>query len=321
MLIAALTVTLIWLLLLVYGRYVNGIPSKEIIKYVVLTKAELKQRLRATTTEGELSSSKASPPRTKPVKLPSPLIYIPGYALYELAKLEQRAITMIHMLHNYMMQLHRYQWSFEGTVFLLNEMIGLALLILVVGSWLAYAMEEWAINGICLVVAVVLIINLLQSTKQMLDKRRKAMLMELPKLLTRITLLVGAGETVVQAFTKCVLQKQESKHPLYVEWREAVHQLNNGVSFSVAVERLNRNCSLQQMSLLTTYLLLSYRKGGEHFISSVQELNLSLWETRKQLARTKGEEGSSKMIFPLVGILLMVMILIVAPAIMMMNNM
>src|SRR5690606_31720836 len=139
---------------------------------------------------------------------------------------------------------------------------------------------------------------------QMLDTRRKAILMELPKLLTRITLLVGAGETVMQAFTKCVQHKPVSQHPLYVEWREAVHQLNNGVPFSSAVERLNRNCALQQMSLLTTYLLLSYRKGGEHFISSIQELNLSLWETRKHMARTRGEEGSSKMIFPLVGILL-----------------
>src|SRR5690606_21183617 len=181
MLVAALAITLLWLLLLYYGRFLNGVPSKENMTLYVQTKTELKQRLRAVADEADQTENQRSPRKHKPIKLPSPVIYTPAYSLYKLCKLEQRAITMLHLLHNYLVQLHRYQWSFEGTVFLLNEMIGFALLILVVGSWLAYISGEWVLNGICISIAIVLILNLLQSTKQMLDKRRKAILMELPK--------------------------------------------------------------------------------------------------------------------------------------------
>lgn len=314
MLIAAFLVTLLWLLLALQGLRSSLLPNEQFIAGVTLAKQEARQRQQAASGKPQAKRRKSSKPSSK-------LIYAPAYRLYNVAGLEQRAMTLLHVLHSYMLQLHRYQWSFDGTVYLLNEAVGQALLVLVVGCWLAYAAEEWAIAAISLVIAIVLVLNVFQSAKAALAQRRKAMLMELPKLLTRLTLLVGAGDSIQTGFIKCAQHKQASDHPLYVEWNEAVHELKNGVSFSVVVEKLNRNCAVQQMSLLTTILLLNYRKGGEHFISSVQELSLSLWETRKTMARTKGEEASSKMIFPLVGILLLLMMLIVAPAIFMMQNM
>lgn len=335
MLICALVTTALWLLLLWRGKRSKLLPDHKLILFIAESTTGIKRGQQTTrgkparklltgrngsnsSNSGNSINSSRSRQQHKPS---SELVHAPAYALYELAKLEQRAMTLLHMLHSYLLQLHRYQWSFEGTVYLLNEAIGKAMLTLLLGSWLCFVAREWAIAGISLVISSVLILNLLQATKSLLAQRRKLMLLELPKLLTRLTLLVGAGDSVVQSFIKCARHTEMSEHPLYMEWNEAVHELKNGAAFSVVVEKLNRNCALQQMSLLTTLLLLNYRKGGEHFISSVHELNLSLWETRKTIARTKGEEASAKMIFPLVGILLLVMVLIVAPAIFMMQNM
>jgi len=325
MLYAAVIITLLWLLLYMNGMRVNEQPSEEFARRMAHLKLEAKERQQAALGKGErLIKDKhkqraGKRKRAKPVKPTSKLIYAPAYVLYEKFKLEQRAPMLLHMLHSYLMQYHRYQWSFEATVFMLNESIGGAMLVLVAGCWLAYALNESAIAFVAVAVSIVIVLQLYQGTKNALAQRKRAMLMELPKLLTQLTLLVGAGDSVQQSFVKSIKNKQESKHPLYVEWNEAVFELSNGASFATVVEKLNRNCALQQMSMLTTILLLNYRKGGEHFINSVQELNMSLWESRKTISRLKGEEASSKMIFPLVGILFLVMVLVVAPAIFMMQ--
>jgi len=322
---AAVILTLLWLLLYMNGMRENEQPSEEFARRLAHLKLEAKERQQAALGKAEQSvtdkhKQKAGKrKKAKPVKPTSKLIYAPAYVLYEKLKLEQRAPMLLHMLHSYLMQYHRYQWSFEATVFMLNESIGGALLVLVAGCWLAYALNESAIALVAVAVSAVIVLQLYQGTKNALSQRKRAMLMELPKLLTQLTLLVGAGDSVQQSFVKSIKNKQESKHPLYVEWNEAVFELSNGASFVTVIEKLNRNCALQQMSMLTTILLLNYRKGGEHFINSVQELNMSLWESRKTIARLKGEEASSKMIFPLVGILFLVMVLVVAPAIFMMQ--
>lgn len=337
MLYAAVSITLIWLLLYVSGMRGIQLPNEQLAIRIAHLKQEAKERHQAAMGKvpQQAKVGKSSEPaamdklgkktrkarKAKPIKPTSKLIYAPAYVLYEKLKLEQRAPMLLHMLHSYMMQYHRYQWSFEATVFMLNEAIGGALLVLVAGSWLAYALNENAIAFVAAAVSIVVVLQLYQGTKNSLAQRKRAMLMELPKLLTQLTLLVGAGDSVQQSFTKSIKNKQQSKHPLYVEWNEAVFELSNGASFATVVEKLNRNCALQQMSMLTTILLLNYRKGGEHFINSVQELNMSLWESRKTIARLKGEEASSKMIFPLVGILFLVMVLVVAPAIFMMQIM
>src|SRR5690606_37976764 len=330
MLCAAGLITLLWFMLYVMGMRVSQLPSEQFIKEIMQLKLEAKERqLAAAGKDSKATHAAMDKPKKKAkarrkykqAKPPSKLIYAPAYLLYEKLRLEQRAPMLLHMLHSYLMQYHRYQWSFEATVFMLNEAIGGALLVLVAGCWVAYSLNENAIAIIAVVIAVVMVLQLYQGTKNALAQRKRAMLMELPKLLTQLTLLVGAGDSVQQSFVKSMKNKQNSKHPLYVEWNQAVFELSNGASFGTVVEKLNRNCALQQMSMLTTILLLNYRKGGEHFINSVQELNMSLWESHKTIARLKGEEASSKMIFPLVGILFLLMVLVVAPAIFMMQFM
>jgi tight adherence protein C len=85
------------------------------------------------------------------------------------------------------------------------------------------------------------------------------------------------------------------------------------------MERFNRSCAVQEVSIFTTVLLLNYRRGGEHFVLALRELSYTLWEKRKAIARTRGEEASSKLVFPLVGILLVLMILVAAPAVLLMS--
>lgn len=239
----------------------------------------------------------------------------PSYSLLSYFHLEKKLSSILHYLHSYLLQLNRQLWSYEKTLQAFLYVIGQALLVILVSMWISVASNEPAIAIVGIIIAMFLVLRLFQDSKKKLQVRKQEILFELPILLTRLTLLVGAGETVQQAFMKTIQGKEESKHPLIVEWCSAVHELRNGASFTACLEKMNRNCSVQQIAVLTTIILLNYRRGGEHFIASVHDISISLWEARKNMAKTKGEEASSKLIFPLVGVLFLIMVLIMTPAI------
>lgn len=247
------------------------------------------------------------------------LILGPGSSCYDLLQLERRSSQLLHHLHTHLLQLNRQQWGFEQTVQAFTIVIGQALLVLLISLWVALLSEEQAVITVGVLIAIIVIVKLFQDSKKKVQQRKQAILLELPIMLTRLTLLVGAGETVQQAFMKSIVGKEGSKNPLHIEWNNTVHEIRNGASFLQSIEKLNRNCAVQQIAVFTTILLLNYRRGGEQFVTAVQDISLSLWETRKNMARVRGEEASAKLIFPLVGVLLLVMILIITPAILFMQ--
>lgn len=71
--------------------------------------------------------------------------------------------------------------------------------------------------------------------------------------------------------------------------------------------------------MFTTTLLLNHKRGGEELVLSLRELSVILWDKRKALARTLGEEASSKLVFPMVLIFFIVMVIVASPALMMMS--
>lgn len=247
------------------------------------------------------------------------LIQTPGESLYYLLKLDVRLVHFIHHLHAKLLILHRHEWSYDKTVERVNLVIGQAFLVIIGSAWLTVLRQDWSFVLLGLVVAIILLVRCFVEATKQLALRKQAILLELPMMLIRLILLVGAGDTVQQAFLRAIAGKEQSAHPLHKEWNIAVHELRNGASFTQVLEKFNRNCSVQQVAMFTTILLLNYRRGGEQFIIATQELSHSLWETRKSLAKIKGEEASSKLIFPLVGVLFSLMVLIVAPAIMLMR--
>jgi tight adherence protein C len=160
-----------------------------------------------------------------------------------------------------------------------------------------------------------------RDTAGKVERRKQDILLSLPDVLSKLMLLLGAGETVQRALIRCADRKDPSQSgPLMGELRRANEAIRNGESFASAMEAFSRRCAVQEVSLFTTTLLLNYRRGGERLVLSLKELSYSLWEKRKSVARSRGEEASSKLVFPLVGVFLILMILVASPAILLMRG-
>ncbi|CAM4508172.1 type II secretion system F family protein [Paenibacillus typhae] len=212
------------------------------------------------------------------------------------------------------------RYSPERTLLFTGEMLSYSWLFMLGGSLLTLlsGVEAGVILGVLL--ALILPAALVSDLHKKVKLREQFIMLELPELLNSIVLLVGAGETVQRAIVRCVeSRKGDYSHPLYKELFTMITEWEGGYSFQQAFENFSKRCAVQEVSLFTTTVLLNYRRGGADFVLSLRDLSRMLWEKRKALSRTRGEQASSKLVFPMVLIFLIVIVLVGTPAIMMLK--
>ena len=158
---------------------------------------------------------------------------------------------------------------------------------------------------------------LLRGLDKQIKQKQNQMLLELPEFLNKMVLLINAGETVQQAIIQSGLQKSNVKKSyFYKEVLLLTRQLQNNEVFVTALEDFNKRCGVQEISIFTTTVLLNYRRGGNELVVALRGLTKELWQKRKALVRTLGEQASSKLVFPMVLIFLVVLIIVGTPAMM-----
>jgi tight adherence protein C len=192
------------------------------------------------------------------------------------------------------------------------------------GSLLLYITVErqplYVVAG--LAISIGFLLMQIRALDRLLELRKRTILLELPNLMNRIAMLVDAGESVQQAIVRCADSTGHRGEDSVLQ-RELIHSMRQfrqgGETFASAMEGLARRCSVQEVTHFTTIVLLHYRRGGGDFVHTLRGAMRELWEKRKQVVRTIGEEASSKLIFPMMGIFLLIMIITAYPAIRMMG--
>ncbi|MCJ8013140.1 type II secretion system F family protein [Paenibacillus sp. KQZ6P-2] len=251
--------------------------------------------------------------RLKP--LVPPMLYI-----LEHLKIMSKFPLFFFKIQRSVQKLNGQRHSAEKTLLYVGEMMCYSWLLLVMGCLLTLAMGEATGLGIGIVLGLLLPAAMIKDLHSKVQKRDQDILMELPELLNKIVLLVGAGETVQKAISHCVEQKkQENNHPLYRELIKMTDDLEGGYSFQQSFENFSKRCAVQEVSIFTTTVLLNFRRGGNDFEMALTDLSRVLWEKRKAVTRIRGEQASSKLIFPMVVIFVIVIVLVGTPAFMMMN--
>lgn len=246
-----------------------------------------------------------------------------GLYLMDAAKIETRLGPVLQQVHEKIIRLYGITRAMDYTRMFLAQAIAAILLMPVVVSVIV-VMADGGLAGIAagLLVGPVAAYGLYMDLDKKIKQREQAIVMELPEFLNKIILLVNAGETVREAMLRAVESKalraeQEKEavlNPLYVELQQVVNEMRNNRSFAEALQDLSKRCAVHEVSVLVTTMLLNYRKGGGDFVVSLRELARELWDKRIAVARILGEEASSKMVFPMVIILIVVMIIVGAPA-------
>ncbi|MCD9024025.1 type II secretion system F family protein [Cohnella silvisoli] len=256
-----------------------------------------------------LRTKRSSPPRLHIDPFVALLLYRP--LLERVQPMLQRQRISLALLHGGVCDRERLLgWAAES--------LGLSYIVLLLSGVLAVMAGNSSLFFMGIVIACCLPVLRAKELKRKVDTRRLSIVMELPELLSRLLLMVNAGENVMRALARSIEQKQGDGNPLYVELSAAMERMKRGESLSVALEEMGRRCAVPEVKLFATTLLINARRGGEAFVPALRELTRQMWDKRKAIARTLGEQASSRLAFPLAIVFLLIMVLVGAPTMLMM---
>ncbi|SEL66219.1 Type II secretion system (T2SS), protein F [Butyrivibrio sp. ob235] len=152
------------------------------------------------------------------------------------------------------------------------------------------------------------------------EYRRRQMILEYPAFVSRLVLYMGSGMSV-----RAILKKFANEYKahikdggkrsfLYEEILKSCNELESGVPELNVYERLGVRCGSQQYARLVTLLSQNLKKGNSEMMALLREESDKATIERMSYARKLGEEAGTKLLVPMILMLLIVMVVIMIPA-------
>lgn len=148
-------------------------------------------------------------------------------------------------------------------------------------------------------------------------KRREQLRKEYPFLLMKLTLYMEAGLTLRGSFTKVAenyRRNNKREHPICKELTIACNELSSGMAEGAVYEQLGRRLDMQEYMRMSMLLSQNLRKGSSELRKRLGQEAQNAVTDNLQYHKKKGEEAQTKLLFPMMGLLLMVMMLVMIPA-------
>jgi hypothetical protein len=180
-------------------------------------------------------------------------------------------------------------------------------------------------NGPALLfLGVVLAIIVWMSGDKELDRqmknRKEQMLIDYPEIINKFTLLINAGMTIKQAWMKITEDYSDSmavsakKRFAYEEMLATAHELKLGASEYTAYEQFGRRTGIISYIKFSSLITQNLKKGTKGFTELLMQEAVQAFEERKNIAKRLGEEAGTKLLMPMMVMLIMVFLIIMIPA-------
>lgn len=182
--------------------------------------------------------------------------------------------------------------------------------------WLSIAMglllsglantKELVILGI-LMAALGVLYRKTSLSDQMVDRETR-LLSEFPAVVSKMTLLVGAGLTMRDAWRQIA---ESGDGLIYQEMRMVVADKDNGRTDEEAFGDFGKRCNQKDIRKFAISTIQNMQKGNIEQVEFLKDMSDEMWEVKKKLVKKKVEDTKSLLLIPtfmvFIGILIMVM--------------
>ena len=146
-----------------------------------------------------------------------------------------------------------------------------------------------------------------------MEERNNQLLVDYAKVVSKLSLYLSAGLSFRTAISRII--RSADKNRFYAKELEvAVHELDNGIAEHQVIENFAKRCKLPCYIKLSVLLNQNMRKGNNSLQKQLKEEVDKAFENRKNLARKCAEEAGTKLLVPMVIMLVVVMVMIMYPA-------
>ena len=159
------------------------------------------------------------------------------------------------------------------------------------------------------------------QTEQGIKKRDRQLQTEYPEMVERFILLLGAGLTIRGAWLRIAGEYERRKaygetsyHYLYEEMLLTRNDMENGKSEAAAYTAFGRRISMLQYMKFSTLLVQNIKKGSDDLLRRMEMEAEDAVRFRRDLAKQQGEEAGTKLLFPMMLMLVVVFAIILTAA-------
>ena len=179
----------------------------------------------------------------------------------------------------------------------------------------------WIIALLGMVAATGVIVGEHYEDNELRKKREKELARDYPEIVSQLGLLLEAGMALNQAWTRMLTSyaKKRKAHQIsdragYEQMQLTLHELQDGIGEQAAFDRFGERCGLAQYRRLAAILSQSVTKGAAGIAGQLSKEAEDAFFQRRNQAERLGEEAGTKLLFPMMIMLVMVMAILVIPA-------
>lgn len=166
--------------------------------------------------------------------------------------------------------------------------------------------------------AFVIIIKKTRERHEQILQREEQLLMDYPGMVMKFALLIQAGMTARKAFQKMAADYRRrtptAGRYAYEAMTAACCEMDSGVAETEAYRRFGEKCGQMKYKTFSTLLIQNLQKGTTRMADILEKEALDAWDERKRKARILGETAATKLLLPMVLMLIVVMAVIMIPA-------
>jgi len=189
--------------------------------------------------------------------------------------------------------------------------------------------EKMNFRGLQLILLGIVTVLALKIGKAKDEKNKRDELIrekeaDYPMIVSELSILMGAGMSFRKALEKIVskysLKKKEGIiRPGYEDLSLTYRKICDGKGDIAAIEELGLISGSKEYRKLAMLLTQNLRKGSGDLLRSLEKEEKYAFEMRKQRAIQEGEKASTKLLLPMGGMLFIVIVVLIVPAVMQMN--
>ncbi|GHU43166.1 hypothetical protein FACS1894111_08320 [Clostridia bacterium] len=160
-----------------------------------------------------------------------------------------------------------------------------------------------------------------QKKEKAAKERSTGLSRDYPNIVGQISMLTGAGMTVLGAWEKLsagyLLQKEQQvgvNRPAFEEMLLCLREIQDGVGEVRAYERFGVRCAQPAYRKLVSLLIQGIRKGPVGMQKLLDQEAETAFTERKQRAKQLGEEAGTKLLLPMGLMLVLVFVILLVPA-------
>lgn len=143
-----------------------------------------------------------------------------------------------------------------------------------------------------------------------IQERSDELLNDFSEVVSKLALLTNAGMILREAWEEVAYSEDGV---IYKEMITAVEEMNNGVSDIEAIRRFGSRCMIPEIKKFTTTIIQGLTKGNKELVLMLQKQSSEIWNLKRQIVKRKTAQSESKIMIPMLIMLLGVLIMIMIP--------